>query len=141
LPALARPRAKLRSRVATARRRRRIGVTRWPPQSRSPRHNPVPRSPFPPPLHFLLTPFQFGKAEWELTPSLHPLASSSVTAPPFFYSICLQLRLDLRHPVRLLLPSFSLWIAGGISSSRAGSNRGSPGGRASTGGAGQGGRR
>jgi hypothetical protein len=108
LPALARPRAKLRGRVAATRRRRRIGVTRWPPQSRSPRHNPVPRSPFPPPLHFLLTPFQFGKAEWELTPSLHPPASSSVTAPPFFYSICLQLRLDLRHPMRPLLPSFSL---------------------------------
>jgi hypothetical protein len=43
------------------------------------------------------------------TPSLHPPASNSATAPPFFDSICLWLRLDLRHPVRPLLPSFSLW--------------------------------
>jgi hypothetical protein len=45
------------------------------PRSCSSSHNPAPRSPSPPPLHFLLlAPFQFGKAERELTPP-HAVAS------------------------------------------------------------------
>jgi hypothetical protein len=124
-PALARPRAKLRSRVAAAHRRRRTGVTRGPSVDRIRVSPGGPRSrarlaitPHPG-LHSLLhcifsssLPSRLEKpsgSSHRRTSSLHLLASISATAPPFFDFICLRLRLDLRHPVRPLSPSFSLW--------------------------------